>query len=358
MAMSGEAIPAASAGANDALAATGITAGPAAGIDDAQKVFAGNLSFSTPEVQLRNIFGEVGTIQDIQIITRGTRSLGYCFITYSDASEAQQAVAKLNKRVVDGRELNVEQARPQEDLAAAREARASARKEKLAAKKKAAKEAKAQAKAGGGDADVAAATTTTGSDAPAKKSKKRRSRARAARADDGEEADNAVGADASAAAVANGGDAKPKSRSRKSKSNSAATKADLANAGVENLDPKAPKGRKPRAPKGAPQGDPSPTLLFAANLSFDVDDDVLRSFFTTGGVKSAHVVRRRFGARKSKGFAFVDFESEQDRKKAMDELNGKELMGRAISLKVAIQGSQEQQEAEAENEAKEAEVGA
>ena len=48
-----------------------------------------------------------------QIITRGTRSLGYGFVTFSTDAEAQTAIQLLNKRDVGGREISVESAKPQ-----------------------------------------------------------------------------------------------------------------------------------------------------------------------------------------------------------------------------------------------------
>lgn len=287
---------------------------------------------------------------DIQIITRGTRSLGYCFITYSTEAEAQKAVQTLNKRVIAGREINVEVAKPQEELTATREAKAAARKEKLAAKKKAAAEAKAAA---GGNVDSAAPGATDAAGEPKKKSKSRKPRGRRARADDGEEAENAEavasGTDAEASGAAAGSGKKRSNRKKNSPS-----KAALANGEVDLADGSKPTGKsvtKPRGPKGAPEGELSKTLVFAANLSFDVDDELLKKAFEGLNVTSAHVVRRRFGARKSKGFGFVDFASEQDQQKALAQYNGKDYLGRPLTLKVAVQGSKEQAEAAAGDEA-------
>lgn len=52
-----------------------------------------------------------------QIIKRGARSLGYGFVTYETEAEAQKAVQLLNKKEIAGREINVEGAKPQSDLA-------------------------------------------------------------------------------------------------------------------------------------------------------------------------------------------------------------------------------------------------
>ncbi|CAO1614160.1 unnamed protein product [Parajaminaea phylloscopi] len=365
MALASDPITAA-AGANDAV--TGIagvvadqtapgagSAAPAA--DDSHKVFAGNLAFSTTEDDLKAIFSEIGKIEHIQIITRGTRSLGYCFITYSTEAEAQKAVSTLNKRVIAGREINVEAAKPQEELTATREAKAAARKEKLAAKKKASAEAKAAAAAAAPSGEAGAvegAAGANGASESKKKAKSRKPRGRRARTDDGEEAENEDGtADDAADAEATGAGADG-AKKRSSRKKGQATKAAIANGEVDLADGAAGAAKrapKPRGPKGAPEGEPSKTLVFAANLSFDVDDDALKAAFEGLNVTSAHVVRRRFGARKSKGFGFVEFASEEEQKKALEQFNGKDYLGRPLTLKIAVQGSKEQAEAEAKTEA-------
>lgn len=165
--------------------------------------------------------------------------------------------------------------------------------------------------------------------------------------------------DAAAAANGEGGEKKSSTRSRKPK-----TKAAVVNGEVEAVDGTAAAtsakktARQPRGPKGAPEGEASKTLLFVANLSFEVDDASLRSAFVELGgpePKSTHVVRRRFGARRSKGFGFVDFSGEEEQKKALEVVQGKEWLGRQLSLKVAIQGSKEEAEKEAKDEADKAE---
>ncbi|SPO29033.1 uncharacterized protein UTRI_05607 [Ustilago trichophora] len=91
---------------------------PAKTEDDDKKVFAGNLAFATTEQELKSLFSEAGKVTHAQIITRGTRSLGYGFVTFSTDTEAQTAIQLLNKRDVGGREISVESAKPQAEGAA------------------------------------------------------------------------------------------------------------------------------------------------------------------------------------------------------------------------------------------------
>ena len=75
--------------------------------------------------------------------------------------------------------------------------------------------------------------------------------------------------------------------------------------------------------------------LFIGSLAFATTDDSLRAHFEqVGPVASARVVTDRDSGR-SKGFGFVEFENEDDNQKAIDQLDGKELDGRAINVSLA-----------------------
>jgi RNA recognition motif-containing protein len=75
--------------------------------------------------------------------------------------------------------------------------------------------------------------------------------------------------------------------------------------------------------------------LFVGNLSWTTTNDSLRDLFATvGNVVSAQVIMDKFTG-KSRGFGFVEMDNEEAAKKAADELNGKELDGRAIAVNEA-----------------------
>jgi len=75
--------------------------------------------------------------------------------------------------------------------------------------------------------------------------------------------------------------------------------------------------------------------LFVGSLAWATTDDSLKSFFETiGEVASARVVTDR-DSHKSRGFGFVEFVDEANNQKAVDELNGKELDGRQITISIA-----------------------
>ncbi|HRN90282.1 MAG TPA: RNA-binding protein [Candidatus Saccharibacteria bacterium] len=75
--------------------------------------------------------------------------------------------------------------------------------------------------------------------------------------------------------------------------------------------------------------------LFIGSLAYSTTDDTLKAFFETiGEVESARVITDRDSGR-SKGFGFVEYKDEANNQKAIDELDGKELDGRAISVGLA-----------------------
>src|SRR5882762_5631249 len=70
--------------------------------------------------------------------------------------------------------------------------------------------------------------------------------------------------------------------------------------------------------------------LFIGSLAWATTDDSLRDFFAgVGTVVSATVIMDR-ETNRSKGFGFVEMSSDDEAKKAVEELNGKDLDGRAI----------------------------
>lgn len=77
------------------------------------------------------------------------------------------------------------------------------------------------------------------------------------------------------------------------------------------------------------------TKLFVGSLSWGVNDKQLEEFFAqVGTVESAKVITDR-DTNRSKGFGFVEMSSDEEAKKAIDELNGKELDGRPVNVSEA-----------------------
>ena len=82
-----------------------------------QKLYVGNLSFSTTEETLQAMFGEHGEVESVKVITdRYTgRPRGFAFVEMATEEAAQQAIGALNGKSVDEREIRVEKAKPQPD---------------------------------------------------------------------------------------------------------------------------------------------------------------------------------------------------------------------------------------------------
>lgn len=78
------------------------------------KIYVGNLSYSTTSDDLRPLFEEFGSVESAEVVMdRNTnRSRGFGFVEMSDGEEAKAAIAAINGKDVDGRPLNVSEARP------------------------------------------------------------------------------------------------------------------------------------------------------------------------------------------------------------------------------------------------------
>jgi RNA recognition motif-containing protein len=82
----------------------------------AKKIYVGNLTYGLTDDGLRQMFEEHGTVQSAQVVMdRDTgRSRGFGFVEMSNDQEAEAAIAALNGKSVDGRNLTVNEAKPRE----------------------------------------------------------------------------------------------------------------------------------------------------------------------------------------------------------------------------------------------------
>jgi RNA recognition motif-containing protein len=81
----------------------------------AKKLYVGNLSYTTTEGNLSELFGAVGEVTSVNVIMdrMSGRSKGFAFVEMAEDSAAQEAIAQLNSKELDGREIKVAEARPQ-----------------------------------------------------------------------------------------------------------------------------------------------------------------------------------------------------------------------------------------------------
>ena len=81
------------------------------------KLYVGNLSYETTEDDLRSLFTQVGTVNEVALIKdreTGT-SKGFAFVTMNSQEEANKAIAQFNGKSLGNRELTVNIARPREE---------------------------------------------------------------------------------------------------------------------------------------------------------------------------------------------------------------------------------------------------
>jgi len=213
------------------------------------KVFVGNLSFKTREADLAHEFSVAGHVVSANIITRGPRSLGYGFVEMENDQAAEKAVELMNKKEIDGREINVEVAKPRQ-----------------------ADSARPPRNVGGGNGGNGGGAPRGGGGGNRARGARRGSRGSGAGGRGG-----------------NGG-----RRPRNSNNN---------NEGDNHERPQ--REQKDRTP--------SSTTLFVANLPFSVDDDALAKIFEGLTISSAHVVRKRNGRSKGFGFVEFPSEADQQK---------------------------------------------
>ena len=79
-----------------------------------RNIFVGNLAFSATESSIRALFERYGTVDRVNLVTdRDTgRARGFAFVEMSDSAQADEAIKALNGTELDGRALNVNEARP------------------------------------------------------------------------------------------------------------------------------------------------------------------------------------------------------------------------------------------------------
>ena len=76
------------------------------------RLYVGNLAFSTTEDSLKNAFAEFGEVSEVKLILdRETgRSRGFAFVVMSTGEQAQKATERMNGAMLDGRALRVNEA--------------------------------------------------------------------------------------------------------------------------------------------------------------------------------------------------------------------------------------------------------
>jgi len=263
-------------------------ASPAPAAAPTFKVFVGNLSFKTREGQLAAEFNAVSKVVTANIITRGPRSLGYGFVEFESEAEAQKSVAAMNKKQIDGREINVEVAKPRAEGAGEPKSNGEGAPRRGGFRGGFGGRGRGRRGGGGGDrgGGGGGGSPTFGGERTGEFTG---GRGRGGRG-----------------GFRGGRNTAPRNR------------------------PEAVAGEGERGPRT-----PSATTLFVANLPFSVDDQALTDIFKEFNPSGAHVVIKRNG--RSKGFGFVEFKSADDQQKALAAMDKKEVQSRPLIVRVAQQ---------------------
>ena len=82
-----------------------------------KKLYVGNLGHETTEATLSEVFGAIGEVLSVDLITDRVsgRSKGFAFVEMADDAAATEAMNQLNGQEVDGQSIKVAEARPKRD---------------------------------------------------------------------------------------------------------------------------------------------------------------------------------------------------------------------------------------------------
>jgi len=259
------------------------------------KVFVGNISFQTTNESLKEFFKPAGDVKDANIIKRGNKSLGYGFVSYATEAEANKAVEEFNKKELDGRQINVENAKT--------------------------KNPEERRRFNGRRGYRGRGYRGRGY--------RRRGGYRGGyrgRRDDG---DN---------------DGRPRYRGRGYRGRGRG-RGRYYRRGRYNR-------YRPRRSQ-PPTGEVSDTTIYVANLPFKLSDEELKNAFANYNIESAKVIRYRSG--RSKGFGFIKAKTQEDQQKILNEVTELEIEGRKLIIKIALASQQPREESDkaAETQAQE-----
>jgi len=262
------------------------------------KVFVGNLAFRTTDQALQEAFSKHGDVKSGVIITRGRRSLGYGFVEFATAEQAAASVDKMNKAEIFGRQIKVELAKDLVERPDQNDEVGPARRRKRA----------------GDDGNDASGnrnsntSTTTNTSTNANNASKGNNNA--------------------------GNSDKGSDESRRRRKRPARRRNNNENPDNNNNDSAPKSERPPRQPREEKEKVPSKTTLFVANLPFSIDDAQLLAAFSGAKAKAAHVVVTNSG--RSRGYGFVEFETEADQLEALKTHNGKAIVGKTGTRNMSV----------------------
>ncbi|KAF4587308.1 RNP domain protein [Ophiocordyceps camponoti-floridani] len=292
---------------------------------EGRRLYIGNLAYATTEEELRAFFKNY-LVENVSIPKnpRTDRPVGYAFVDLSTPTEAQRAIDELSGQEILARKVSVQ----------------LARKPELAGEKLDASDDMAPS------VPIAGFRRSSGRGRGRGRGRGGRSARGGRYGDMGDEKRDDENAETAATDMAAGPNAAEgthevlplKDITNKNKTDDHA----------KNLKAHV-RPQRERRERGPPaDGIPSKNKVMVANLSYDCTEEKLKDLFQGYGCSSAKIALRpiprfmikkllaRGEARKGRGFGFVTLASEEEQLRAVAEMNGKEVDGREIAVKVAI----------------------
>ncbi|KAK3323627.1 hypothetical protein B0T19DRAFT_401938 [Cercophora scortea] len=280
---------------------------------EGRRLYIGNLAYATTEGELKEFFkGYLVESVSIPKNPRTDRPVGYAFVDLSTPSEAERAIAELSGKEVLERKVSVQLARKPEP----------------------------NEKTEGANGEGAGSDGTRRRQSTRGRGRAGRARGGRARGGRGSGDEKKEEGEAAAENAGNTSDATPEVHALKDITNESQT--DKAG----KLQARPARERRERGPPA--DGIPSKNKVMVANLPYDLTEEKLKELFTAYEPSSAKIALRpiprfmikklqaRGEPRKGRGFGFVTLASEEQQLKAVAEMNGKEIEGREIAVKVAI----------------------
>ncbi|KAM0514199.1 hypothetical protein ACHAPE_007036 [Trichoderma viride] len=277
---------------------------------EGRRLYIGNLAYATTEGELKDFFKSY-LVESVSIPKnpRTDRPVGYAFVDLSTPNEADRAIAELSGKEILERKVSVQLARKPEPAGEKTEGANGEGSGAEGSRRRASGRGRGRGRGRGGRGGRGG---------------------RATGENDEKRGDEAAEGDATQAEPLK----------------------DITNTLSEDKDDKKKNQNRPqreRRERGPPaDGIPSKTKVMVANLPYDLTEEKLLELFKAYDPSSAKIALRpiprfmikklqaRGEARKGRGFGFVTLASEDLQQKAVAEMNGKEIEGREIAVKVAI----------------------
>ncbi|KAI8723687.1 hypothetical protein NCS52_00225100 [Fusarium sp. LHS14.1] len=289
---------------------------------EGRRLYIGNLAYATTEGELKDFFKSY-LVESVSIPKnpRTDRPVGYAFVDLSTPTEAERAIEELSGKEILERKVSVQLARKPEPAGEKTEGANGEGSGAEGSRRRASGRGRGRGRGRGGRG------------------------ARAGREGAGEkkegEATEAVAATEDAAAAV----AAPTTTEVQPLTD-ITNKINTDDSTKTKTQARPQRERRERGPPA--DGIPSKTKVMVANLPYDLTEEKLIELFKAYEPSSAKIALRpiprfmikklqaRGEARKGRGFGFVTLASEELQQKAVSEMNGKEIEGREIAVKVAI----------------------